>query len=71
MKKLGRKTYDLLNAGVGLDGNYIEAYYYAEESLAISKAPIIFEFCKWLTETNNRMGWGNFEEKFIEFKANY
>jgi hypothetical protein len=66
-KKLGRSNYDLLAEGVGLDGNYVEAYYYAEEYFTISKAPIILEFCKYLTKNNFRMGWGTFEERFTEF----
>tara|TARA_R100000315_G_C5153756_1_gene88245 strand:+ start:155 stop:397 length:243 start_codon:yes stop_codon:yes gene_type:complete len=74
MKKLGERNYLLLNQGVGCTGNYVDAYYYAEEELYAKEASIIYNFCIWVEDgridefTNTRsLGVANYEQRFQQF----
>ena len=74
MNKLGEDNFLLLNRGVGATGNYIDAYYYAEEELYAHEAATIFNFCVWVEDgridewmSSRSFGSANYEQRFKQF----
>jgi hypothetical protein len=76
MKKLGERNYLLLGKGVGCTGNYIGAYFYAEEELYVDEANVIYDFCVWVEDgridewsSTRSFGSANYEKRFKQFLA--
>ncbi len=69
LKKLGERNYTLLSQGAKVTGNYLDAYFYAEEQLYLDEAEDIYEFMRWCNADpeNRGWGWGNYEKRFSEF----
>jgi hypothetical protein len=67
MKKLGERNVALLINGVKVTGNFVEAYYYAEEQLYVNEASTIQRFCEHLDKEIGGASSHNIEQLFRAF----
>ena len=70
MNKLGRRNYVLIANAVNTVGTYDpnEILYLFEEDLYTHEYREIIAFLKWCHENQKHFGFGNYEERFYEFK---
>ena len=61
MKKLTKRTKELIGRGAKMEGNFIDGYNYIEEELYCDEAEEIYEFCNYIDNEIGGAGRANYD----------
>lgn len=71
MNTLSKRNYELISYGVNMHGTFNpeEIFYSFEEELSVSQLEEIWNFLAWCHANDKRFGFGNYKDRFAEYKA--